>query len=82
MDSQRALALIAGHASRLSDAVMKLQDLAADLPLEIRLEVNNLDEVLDLLRYKIREETLRRALGSPADLAATTEQLPLIFEPP
>jgi hypothetical protein len=62
---QRALALLAGRARDLSDRIAAMQTLAAELPLTIQIEVNNLDEVNDLLRHKLHEEVLRRVIEPP-----------------
>lgn len=65
------LAKLAGEARRLDEELKKLRRLAADQPPTIQIEVNNLQEVLDFLRYKLRDETLRRAIhGEPPKAAA------------
>lgn len=74
MMPDRALALLAGRAVRFSADVRSMRDLASVLPMEIRIEVNNLQEVLDLLRHKIREATLCKIIHSPPPIEAKPPQ--------
>lgn len=66
-DLKRNLAKLAGAASRLEPELKALRALTADQPITIQIEVNNLQEVLDLLRYKIREETLQNVIRGSDD---------------
>jgi hypothetical protein len=61
----RALAKLTGEAVWLADTVKGMQRTAAVLPLTIQLEVNNLQEVNDLLRFKLHEETLAGVIHGP-----------------
>jgi len=64
-DSQsqaRALAQLASRCAAIDDSISTLCKVAEDAPLTIRIEVNNLQEVMDLLRFKIREATLARVI--------------------
>lgn len=62
MTDARAIALLSARAMRIVDDIKAMRALATPLPLPIRVEVANLQEVLDLLRHKLREETLRRVI--------------------
>jgi hypothetical protein len=64
-DEERALAKLKGSALRVSQEVYAMQKLAAELPMPIQIEANNVMECLDLLRHRCHEETLRRVLGEP-----------------
>jgi len=68
----RALARLTGEAARLEDTIKAMQRLAGVLSLTIRIEVNNLMEVNDLLRHKLHAETLSRVIHHPPDLEDTT----------
>jgi hypothetical protein len=62
---QRALARVTGRAARLNDEIRDMQREAEPLALTLRIEVNNLMEVNDLLRHKLHEATLARVIHGP-----------------
>jgi hypothetical protein len=64
----RALARLTGDAVRLADTIKAMQRIAAALPLTIQLEVNNLQEVTDLLRFKLHEETLAGVIHAQPEI--------------
>lgn len=76
MTSQRALATLVSRGTFLDSQIRAMRALAADLPLTIRIEINNLQEVLDLLRHKFREETLRGVLHRSSDVTPARTGLP------
>ena len=65
MSTDRALAVFSRFAVDLHDKMRPLHDRADDLPLTVRIEFSNLQEVLDLLRHKLHEATLDRVVTPP-----------------
>lgn len=61
--SDRAIARLTTLAGGMQRHMRAAQAVAPDLPVEIRIEVNNIQECLDLLRHKLRLETLSRMVG-------------------
>ena len=70
MTPVRNLSKLVAEAKRLGETLGIMRALTVNQPVTIQIEVNNLQEVLDLLRYKLREETLRRAIHRLPDEAA------------
>jgi hypothetical protein len=68
---RRALAKAAGLASRLSDDVRLLVAQTSILSLTIARQGVAVAEELDLLRFHLREATLRAAIGEPGALIET-----------
>jgi len=73
---RRALAKAAGLASRLSGDVHKLMACTSLLSLTIARQGVAVMEELDLLRFHLREATLRAAIGEPGALIETRELPP------
>jgi hypothetical protein len=59
----RALAKLTKEAARTGRDLASLRDDAEVLPLEIRIQLNNAIEEIDLLCHYLHEETLTRAVG-------------------
>jgi len=68
---RRALAKAVGITSRLSDDVRTLVAQTALLSLTIARQGNAVVEELDLLRFHLREATLRAAIGEPVEMVET-----------
>jgi hypothetical protein len=64
--SERALAKVTGEAVRLLPIFKVMQKAAEELPLSIRIQINNVVEEYDLLRHRLQHEALRRAIYGPA----------------
>jgi len=58
----RVVAKLRGAAQRLIDPVRQLTALGQDCPIELAIECNNIQESLDLLRYKLQEHAIRRVV--------------------
>jgi hypothetical protein len=58
----RALARITKQAARAGRELASLRDDAEVLPLDIRIQLNNAIEEIDLLSYRLHEETLMRVV--------------------
>ena len=58
----RALAKITKEAARAGRELASLRDDAEVLPMEIRIQLNNAIEEIDLLSYRLHEETLVRVV--------------------
>jgi hypothetical protein len=58
----RALAKLAKEAARAGRDLARLRDDAEVLPMEIRRQLNNAIEEIDLLSYRLHEETLMRVV--------------------
>jgi hypothetical protein len=56
----RALARITKRAALAGKELASLRDYAEVLPLNIRIQLNNAIEEIDLLSYRLHEETLMR----------------------
>jgi hypothetical protein len=63
--AERALAKLCARAKQLNDDVHALHSVARVLPLTIQTQLVCVEEELDLLRHRLHEETLRRAIGGP-----------------
>lgn len=62
MTRERALAKLCARAVEIDGITRVMRAAMSDLPLPIQVEVNNIQECVDLLRHKLREETLRRVV--------------------
>jgi hypothetical protein len=58
----RALAKLTAVAARTASELADARRIAAVLPLEIRIQLNNAIEELDLLRFHLHEATLMHAV--------------------
>lgn len=74
MTSARAIAKLASWAQD-QHALLRRAHAIADLPLSLRIEVNNIQECVDLLRHKLRIVTLETVVG-PIDRPARRRRRP------